>query len=182
MQLRLANKEKVHPFGRISNLVVDVEGMKTYVDFDVIEVVEDGHSYPALIGIGWSNDSMAVINFKKWVMAFENQDVKVIAPIDPHEGHQYIEPVRDESSRSWDHAYNICEDYIHPTFDGELGWHSDIFASSESDDALENWKNRLHEVSFRKCRLTTQSLHCIEIETVKLPIYEGLPKISEFLQ
>ena len=39
--------------------------MKTYVDFDVIEVVEDGGSYPALLGIGWDNDSMEVINLKK---------------------------------------------------------------------------------------------------------------------
>ena len=55
---------KVHPVGRISNLVVDIEGMKTHVDFDVIEVVEDGGSYPALLGIGWDNDSMVVIKFK----------------------------------------------------------------------------------------------------------------------
>ena len=46
--------------------------MKTYADFYVIEVVEDGVSYLALLGIGWDNDSMAVINFKKWVMTFEN--------------------------------------------------------------------------------------------------------------
>ena len=60
--------------------------MKTYADFDVIEVVEDGGSYPALLGIGWDNYSMVVINLKKWVMKFENQDVRVIAPMDPQEG------------------------------------------------------------------------------------------------
>ena len=49
-----------------------LEGMKTYADFDVIEVVEGGGSYPILLGIGWTNDSMTVINFKKWVMTFEN--------------------------------------------------------------------------------------------------------------
>ena len=56
---------KVQPIGHVSNLVVDIEGMKTHADFDVIEVVEDDGSYPALLGIGWANDSMAVINFKK---------------------------------------------------------------------------------------------------------------------
>ena len=105
-----------------------------HADFDVIEVVEDGGSYPTLLGTRWANDSMAVINFKKWLMTFENQHVRVIDPMDPQEGHRYIEPVRDESSRSWDHAYNIFEDYIHPTVDGELGWHSDSSASSGSDD------------------------------------------------
>ena len=129
--------------------------MKTHVDFDVIEVVEYGGSYLAPLGIGWDNDSMVVINFKKWVMTFENQDVMVIAPMDPQEGCQYIEPVKDDAGRSWDHAYNISEDFIYPTIDGELGWHSASSASSDSDDALKNWQNRLHEVSFRKCKLIT---------------------------
>ena len=72
VQLRLANQAKVQPIGHVSNLVVDIEGMKTHADFDVIEVVEDGGSYPALLGIGWDNDSMMIINFKRWVMMFEN--------------------------------------------------------------------------------------------------------------
>ena len=58
MQLQLANQAKVQPIGHISNLVVDVEGMKTYADFDVIEVVEDGGSYLALLGIGWANENI----------------------------------------------------------------------------------------------------------------------------
>ena len=40
VQLRLDNQAKVQPIGRVPNLVVDVEGMKTYADFDVIEFVE----------------------------------------------------------------------------------------------------------------------------------------------
>ena len=46
--------------------------METCADFDMIEVVGDGGSYPVLLGIGWANDSMAVFNFKKRVMTFEN--------------------------------------------------------------------------------------------------------------
>ena len=63
--------------------------------------------------------------------------------------------VKDEFVRGWYHAYNISKDYIHPTVDGELRWCSASYASLDSDDALENWKNRLHEVSFRKCGLIT---------------------------
>ena len=86
-------------------------------------------------------------------MTFENQDVRVIAPMDPQEGRRYIELVKDEIKRSLDQAYNISEDYIHPIVDGELGRRSASSASSGSDDALENWQNWLHEVSFRKCGL-----------------------------
>ena len=99
VQLRLANHAKVHPIGCVSNLVVNVKGMKTYADFNIIEVIDGRGSYPALLGIGWANDSMVVINFKKWDMTFNNQDIKVIAPMDPQEGRWYIEPVKDEVGR-----------------------------------------------------------------------------------
>ena len=46
------------PIGQVLHLVVEVEGMKNYANFDVIEVVDDGGSYPALLGIGWANDSI----------------------------------------------------------------------------------------------------------------------------
>ena len=90
VQLQVTNQVKVQPIGHVSNLVVDIEGIKMHVDFDVIEVVEDGHSYPVLLGIGWANDSMVVINFKKRVMTFENQHVRVIAPMDPPSGRMVI--------------------------------------------------------------------------------------------
>ena len=181
VQLRLDNQAKVQPIGWVSNLVVDVEGMRTHTNFNVIEVFNGEGSYPALLGVGWANDSMAVINFKKWMMTFENQDIRVIAPMDPDEGRRYIEPVKDEVFKEWDHSYNIFEEYIHPTADGELSWRYVSYVSSDSKDALENWQNRMHEVSFRKCGLITHSLRHVTTEIVELPVYEGLPELSAFL-
>ena len=102
--------------------------------------------------------------------------------MDPQEGQRYIKTIKDEVRRSWDHAYNISKDYIHPTVNGELGWCNASSASSDSDDALENWQNQLHEVSFRKCGLITQSLRHVATETIELPIYERLSRLSEFFQ
>ena len=107
VQLRLDNQARVTTIGRVPYLVVEVEGMNTYVNFDVIEFVDSGGSYPTLLGIGWSNNSMVVINFKNRVMTFENHDIRVIAPMDPNEGIRYAEPVKDEVFREWDHTYNI---------------------------------------------------------------------------
>ena len=101
--------------------------------------------------------------------------------MDPNEGRRYIEPMKDEVVKGWDHAYNIYEDYIHPIVEGELRWRSANSVSSESDDALENWQNRMHEVSFRKCGLITQSLRHVLTEIVELPVYEGLLEMSAFL-
>ena len=102
--------------------------------------------------------------------------------MDPNEGRRYIEPVKDEVVKGWDHAYNISEDYIHLTAEGELGWCNASSVSSDSDDVIETWKNRMHEVSFRKCGLITQSMRHVATEIVELPVYEGLPEISAFLE
>ena len=84
--------------------------------------------------------------------------------------------------RGWDHIYNIFEDYIHPIADEELGWRSASSKSSDFDDAPENWKNRMHEVSLRKCGLITQSLCHVATEVIYFPIYEVLSKLSGFLK
>ena len=56
------------------------------------------------------------------MMTFVNQDIRVMAPMDPNKGKIYIEPMKGEIFRGWDHAYNISEDYIHPTANKELGF------------------------------------------------------------
>ena len=40
----------------------------------------------------------------------------------------------------------------------------------------------MHEVSFRKCGLITQSLRHVANEIVELSVYEGLPELSAFLE
>ena len=97
---------------------MDVEGMNTYADFNFIHIFYGGGSDPALLGIEWDSESMEVINFKKHVMTFENQDIRFITSMDPNEGWRYVETVKDEVVMGWDHDYNISEDYIHPNADG----------------------------------------------------------------
>ena len=63
VQLQLENQVKVSPIGRVPHLPVEVEGLKIYVEFDVIEIVNEISSYPTLLGIGWENENLAVINF-----------------------------------------------------------------------------------------------------------------------
>ena len=81
--------------------------MKTYTDFDIIEIVDESSSYPALLGIGWKNDHIAIINFKKRVMNYENHDMLFIAPLDPNQGWRCVEPMKDDSVGGWDNSYNI---------------------------------------------------------------------------
>ena len=95
------------PNRHLQHLLVEVEGMKTYADFDVIEIIDESSSYPALLKIGWDNDNLAIINFNKRVMNFENHDMKIISPLDPSEGRRYVKPLKGKFVGGWDHAYNI---------------------------------------------------------------------------
>ena len=133
------------------------------------------------MGIGWVNDSMAMINFKKCVMTFENRDIIVIAPMNPNEGKMYVELVKEEVVGVRDHVYNISKEYIQPNVHDELGWWSSSSVSSDSDDALEKWNNQMHEVSIWKCGMINQSLQWVSIESVEFPTYEGLLDLPKFL-
>ena len=49
LQVRLANQAKVSPIGKIPRLMEEVKGMNTYMDFSVIEIVNEGSSYLVLL-------------------------------------------------------------------------------------------------------------------------------------
>jgi hypothetical protein len=46
IQLKLENQHRVLPIGRIKGLTVDLDGVRTKVDFEVIEIVDDTTPYP----------------------------------------------------------------------------------------------------------------------------------------
>jgi hypothetical protein len=122
---------------------VDIDGVRTFEYFEVIEIVDDNFPYPALVGIDWAFNNSTVVDLKKRCMTFERDGVRVISPLDLDEGPRYIEPIREG-----DHAYELeniykltarQQDYINPTADGNLSWRSDNMCSSDSEVALENW-------------------------------------------
>ena len=72
IQLRLANQSKVLPIGRMTQVPIEVEGLRTYVGFEVIDIVDDTSLYPALLGIDWETDNQTIINFNKIILSFED--------------------------------------------------------------------------------------------------------------
>jgi hypothetical protein len=51
IRLRMANQQAVIPFGRLEHVSVDIDGVRTFADFEVIEIVDDSFPYPTLLGI-----------------------------------------------------------------------------------------------------------------------------------
>ena len=93
--MRLANQQKIVPLGRFPSVPVDIDGVSTLEDFEVIEIIDDSNPYPALLGIEWAIDNYAVINLNNRQMTFEGKGLSVIVPLDPSQGERYTEPVRD---------------------------------------------------------------------------------------
>ena len=79
-------------------MAVDIEGVSTQMNFEVIEIVDDSNPYPTLLGIDWAMDMNGIINLKRWKMIFEKKSLRVIVLLDLVEGACYTELVRDEDS------------------------------------------------------------------------------------
>jgi hypothetical protein len=84
--------------------------------------VDGSKPYPALPRINWDFDNQTIIDLKKRQMIFEVADLRVIVPLNPIEGRQYVEPTR---GKTLDNLYNVTtwmDDYINPIVEGVLSW------------------------------------------------------------
>jgi hypothetical protein len=89
MRLRIVNQQVVSPFGRLEHVPVDIDGVRTFSYFKVVEIVDDNFPYPMLLGIDWGFNNSNVVELKKICMNFEGDDLRVIAPLDLDEGQRY---------------------------------------------------------------------------------------------
>jgi hypothetical protein len=93
ISLRMANQQVVSPFGRLEHVPVDIDGVRMFVDFEVIEIIDDSFPYPALLAIDWDFNNSIVVDLKKIRMTFEGDGLRVIAPLDPNEVCRYTKPI-----------------------------------------------------------------------------------------
>ena len=104
-------------------------------------------------------------------MTFEGHNIRIIAPLDPTQGPRYTELIcvddhddLHEETRDVDDLYKVTssqDNYVNPTMEGALSWRYDSSCTSDSDEGLENWQNRMHELSGMRCARLTKSLHWI---------------------
>jgi hypothetical protein len=162
IRLRMANQQAVSPFGRLEHVIVDIDGLRTFAYFEVIEIVDDRCPYPALLGIDWAFNNSTVVDLNKIRMTFERDGLRFITPLDPNEGQRYIEPIKEEDcAYELESIYKLTirqQDYINPMADENLRWKSDSACSSDSEEALENWQNKMYEVFIRRCSRLTREL------------------------
>ena len=61
---------------------VDIDRLHTFAYFEFINIVDDTNP---LLGIDWEIDNKTIINFKKRILSFEDDEMRVVSPIDPLE-------------------------------------------------------------------------------------------------
>jgi hypothetical protein len=163
IQLKLANQHRVLPKGRLKGVTVDLDGVPTKANFEFIKIVDDTTPYSVLHGLDWAFDNQAIINLKTRKMTFESRDYRVTSPLDPSESERFVEPTfldLEEIGQLYI-TTALYADYINPTADGVLSWQSITSCKIDLDTRLENWQQRLHEVSTRRCAIIDRAIRWI---------------------
>jgi hypothetical protein len=79
----------VIPIGRLKNTTVDLDGVRTTTDFEVMDMVDESIPFPELLGIDWAFDNQATINLKIRKMIFKARNFR------EHVSDRVLEPVPD---------------------------------------------------------------------------------------
>jgi hypothetical protein len=120
-------------------VTIDLDGVHTKVEFEVIEIVDDTTPYPALLGLDWAFANQTIINLKTRKMTFDLEDYSVIAPLDPSKRERFVEPTcLDLEEIDQFYRTNVRDaDYINPTADEVLSWRSITSCTTDSDTGLK---------------------------------------------
>ena len=144
IQLWMANQYCIFPIGRLENFEVEITGVRTFTDFEVIDIIGDKDPYPALLGIDWAFKNYVVIDLKKELMIFKDEEIRVTQPLDPYQGQRYTETVDNmEDAQLLDHLYQMTagrrEDYINPIAEGFVSWRSIQSSELGMEIAWDYW-------------------------------------------
>jgi hypothetical protein len=179
------NQQGVSPFGRLEHFLVNIDRVRMFADFEVIEIVDDSCRYLAMLGIDWDFNNSIIVDLKKIIMTFEGDGLRVIAPLDLDEGHKYKEPIREEDcAYELENIYKLTarqQYYINSIVDGNLSWRSESTCSSDSEEALENWQNKMYEFFMWRCARLTREVRWIGTEVSNFPTFDGLNYLETFL-
>jgi hypothetical protein len=143
IQLRMENQYCIFPVGRLENVEINVVGVKTTVDFEVIEIMGDKDPYLDLLGIDWAYDNYVIIDPKRDTMTFEVDGIKVVQPLDLGLGPRYTELVdHNMESDALNQLYTITIgtrlDCINLTIYGSVSWRSIQSVDEDSEGVFDS--------------------------------------------
>ena len=66
-------------------------GITTMIDYEVIDIQDEQHTYPALVGQPWGRRMKASISLEKGRIKIKGKGKRVIIPLDPAKGKAWEE-------------------------------------------------------------------------------------------
>lgn len=65
--------------------------------------------------------------------------------------------------------------------DGWITWECKSSYTSDFDEEIERWENRLHKVTTLNCDMMTWSLRYVSLEERNIPTYDGMNEVDTIL-
>ncbi len=64
IRLRMGNQQAISPYGRLEHVPMDIDGVRTFAGFEVINIIDEHCPYPSSLGIDWAFDKLVMIDLK----------------------------------------------------------------------------------------------------------------------
>jgi hypothetical protein len=181
----MANQYCIFPIGRLESVEIDVAGVKTVANFEVIEIMGNKDPYPTLLGIDWDYENYALIDLNKDTMTFEVDGIKVVQPLDPYVGPKYTEPINNNmEGEDLDQLYIVTsgtrDDYINPTTDESVSWRSIQSVDEDSELDFDNWQEGSYERFSKRCAIIRE-MRWVGTEVREHTVYDGTLGLDSFL-
>jgi hypothetical protein len=105
-------------------------------------------------------------------------------PLKPSQGERVVEPTCLDLEKIIQLYRTTTQNeyYVNPTVDGILSWRSITSCASDSDIGLENYQQRLHEVSTRICARIDCAVRWVGREIREPPSFHGVNDLESFLK
>jgi len=118
---------------------MQIMGIPTSVNFEVIDLVEEKPVYTTLVGRPWGPRMKAIISLERDRIKLKGSGRNIIIPMDPKEGKPWMESWdEDQEARCLYQINNEQKYYIEPITEGEILRESPMSVRHNSDSALYN--------------------------------------------
>lgn len=116
------------------------------IDYEVIDIQDEQHTYPVLVGRPWGRKMKASISLEKGRIKINGKGKRVIIPLDPVKGKSWEEADDDNlDARRLYQVIQSTEDTIEPNMYGEIHIGSPLSEGYNSDSELYNWEIENYE-------------------------------------
>lgn len=115
----LVDQAPIAPIGVWKNVETSIMGIMMMIDYEVIDIQDEHHTYPTLVDRPSGRKLKASISLEKGRIKIKGKGKRVIIPLDPVKGRPWEEP-DDDDVDAW-RLYQVIqsnEDTIEPNVNG----------------------------------------------------------------